>query len=186
MIMFTLRRSQGGVTLLVTLIMLILITLMVTTAFTLSNSNLKSVGNMQFRNEALAAANVAIEQQISSADNFTNPAAKTISVGSYTVIVAKPVCLYVSDVVEQSTADKDATLKLDSASSSDIRTGLGAGTTGTGTTGTTTTVTPVVSGSYLNTYWDIAATVNDGISGALVTAHQGIKITLPSSPYPCS
>jgi len=182
-IMFTLRRSQGGVTLLVTLIMLILITLMVTTAFTLSNSNLKSVGNMQFRNEALAAANVAIEQQISSANSFTNPTAKTISVGSYNVSVAKPVCLYVSDVVEQSTADKDATLKLDSASSSDVRTGLGAGTTGTGTT---TTVTPVVSGSYLNTYWDIAATVNDGISGALVTAHQGIKITLPSSPYPCS
>lgn len=182
MIMFTFRRSQGGVTLLVTLIMLILITLMVTTAFTLSNSNLKSVGNMQFRNEALAAANVAIEQQISSADSFTNPVAKpNISIGSYKVNVAKPVCLYVSDVVEQSTADKDATLKLDSASSSDGRAGLG-----TGTTGTTTTVTPVVSGSYLNTYWDIAATVNDGISGALVTAHQGIKITLPSSPYPCS
>ena len=183
MIMFTLRRSQVGVTLLVTLIMLILITLMVTTAFTLSNSNLKSVGNMQFRNEALAAANVAIEQQISSADSFTNPVAKpNISIGSYKVNVAKPVCLYVSDVVEKTTADANATLKLDSASSSDIRTGTG---TGTGT-GTTTTAAPVVNGAYLNTYWDIAATVNDGISGALVTAHQGIKITLPSSPYPCS
>lgn len=180
MIMFSLRRNQSGVTLLVTLIMLILITLMVTTAFTLSNSNLKSVGNMQFRNEALAAANVAIEQQISSADSFTNPTAKTISVGSYNVTVAKPICLYVSDVVEKTTADGNATLKLDSASSSDIRTGTG--TVGGGTT----TAAPAVNGSYLNTYWDIAATVNDGISGALVTAHQGIKITLPSSPYPCS
>ena len=173
MILFTFRRSQGGVTLLVTLIMLILITLMVTTAFTLSNSNLKSVGNMQFRNEALAAANVAIEQQISSANSFINPVAKTISVGSYNVTVAKPVCLYVRDVVENTSADTNPNIKITSASSS------GSGSSGTATT-------PTVNGSYLNTYWDIAATVNDGISGALVTAHQGIKITLPSSPYPCS
>ena len=178
MSMFTFRRSQGGVTLLVTLIMLILITLMVTTSFTLSKSNLKSVGNMQFRNEALAAANVAIEQQISSANSFSNPVAKTISVGSYSVTVAKPVCLYVSDVAEKTSADGNAPLKLDSAAASATRSGTG--------TGTGTAATPVSSGAYLNTYWDIAATVNDGISGALVTAHQGIKITLPSSPYPCS
>lgn len=175
MSMFTFRRSQGGVTLLVTLIMLILITLMVTTSFTLSKSNLKSVGNMQFRNEALAAANVAIEQQISSANSFSNPVAKTISVGSYSVTVAKPVCLYVSDVAEKTSADGNAPLKLDSAAASATRSGTGTGT-GTG----------VANGAYLNTYWDIAVTVNDGISGALVTAHQGIKITLPSSPYPCS
>jgi Tfp pilus assembly protein PilX len=169
MIMFILKRSQRGVTLLVTLIMLILITIMVTTAFTLSNSNLKSVGNMQFRNEALAAANVAIEQQVSSAANFTNPVAKSISVGSYTVSVAKPACLYVTDVVEGGSADPHANIKLDSAAVTPP-----------------TAASPVASGSYVNTYWDIAATVNDGISGALVTAHQGVKITLPSSPYPCS
>lgn len=177
MIMFTLRRSQNGVTLLVTLIMLILITIMVTTAFTLSNSNLKSVGNMQFRNEALAAANLAIEQQLSSAANFTNPVAKSISVGSYNVSVAKPVCLYVTDVVEGGSADPHANIKLDSAAASAPASGGGGGGGSTA---------PVVSGSYVNTYWDIAATVNDGMSGALVTAHQGVKITLPSSPYPCS
>lgn len=169
MIMFTLKRSQRGVTLLVTMIMLILITILVTTAFTLSNSNLKSVGNMQFRSEALAAANVAIEQQISSAANFTNPVAKSISVGSYNVSVAKPVCLYVTDVVEGSSADAHANIKLDSAPVTPP-----------------TVTTPVVSGSFVNTYWDIGATINDGISGALVTVHQGVKVTLPSSPYPCS
>lgn len=169
MIMFTLRRSQNGVTLLVTLIMLILITVIVTTAFTLSNSNLKSVGNMQFRNEALAAANLAIEQQLNSAANFTNPVAKSINVGSYNVSVTKPVCLYATDVVEESSADPHANIKMDSAAVTPP-----------------TVTTPAVSGSYLNTYWDIAATVNDGMSGALVTAHQGVKVTLPSSPYPCS
>ena len=50
------RHSQRGITLFVGLIMLVLITLMVTSAFTLSTSNLKSVGNMQARDEAIAAA----------------------------------------------------------------------------------------------------------------------------------
>ncbi len=180
MIVFTSRRSQTGVTLLVTLIMLILVTLMVTTAFSLSKSNLKSVGNMQFRNEALAAANVAIEQQISSAANFTNPVAKSISVGSYNVSVAKPVCMYTTDVVEDNSADGNANIKMDGPSSASSNSGTGTGT------GTSTVAPPVVNGSYVNTYWDIAATVDDGISGALVTAHQGIRIILPSNPYPCS
>lgn len=58
--------AQRGATLVVGLIMLVLITLMVTSAFTLSSTNLKSVGNMQFRNEALAAADVAIERVLNS------------------------------------------------------------------------------------------------------------------------
>ena len=61
-----LPRAQRGVTLIIGLIMLVLITLMVTTAFMLSNTNLKAVGNMQFRDEAIAAANVATEDVLSS------------------------------------------------------------------------------------------------------------------------
>ena len=57
--------SQRGVTLVVSLIVMILITMMVLAFLALSNSNFKSVGNMQFRNEATAAANKAIEQVIS-------------------------------------------------------------------------------------------------------------------------
>jgi Tfp pilus assembly protein PilX len=76
--MISLHR-QRGVTLIVGLIMLVLITLMVVSAFTLSGSNLRSVGNMQFRNEAIAAANVAIERVI-SADFTTVPAGSTHNV----------------------------------------------------------------------------------------------------------
>lgn len=95
----TSRHRQRGVTLIIGLIMLVLITLMVVSAFTLSGSNLKSVGNMQFRNEAIAAANVAIERVIST-DFTTAPAASTQTVDidndgttDYTVDVLKPTCI---------------------------------------------------------------------------------------------
>ncbi len=55
-------RRQQGAALLIGMIMLLLITLTVTAAFNLSSSNLKSVGNLQTRNEAVAAANRAIEE----------------------------------------------------------------------------------------------------------------------------
>jgi Tfp pilus assembly protein PilX len=60
------RRQQDGAALIVGLIMLVLITLAVTAGFTLSNTNLKSVGNMQSRNEAVAASNRAIEEVAAS------------------------------------------------------------------------------------------------------------------------
>lgn len=72
-------RAQQGVALIVGLIMLLLLTLVVGSAFTLSGTNLKAVGNMQLRNEAIAAANVAIEQKVSS--NLTvAPTAEPIEV----------------------------------------------------------------------------------------------------------
>lgn len=72
-------RAQQGSTLIIGLIMLLLLTLVVGSAFTLSGTNLKAVGNMQLRNEAIAAANVAIEQKVSS--NLTvAPTAEPIEV----------------------------------------------------------------------------------------------------------
>lgn len=159
-------RRQRGVTLVVGLIMLVLITLVVTSAFMMSATNLKAVGNMQYRQEALAAANAAIEQVLSNDTIFLAPAAKTIVVGDYSVIVARPVCLYATDVVTNSSSDTNPNILIESSAG-------GGGGGGGGATG------------FKNTYWDVAASVNDAFSGAAVTAHQGVKITLPSSPNPC-
>ena len=60
------RQSQRGAALVVSLIMLTLITLMVITALNLGSSNFKAVSNTQFRDEAVAAANIAIEERLSS------------------------------------------------------------------------------------------------------------------------
>lgn len=146
-------RAQRGVTLFVSLILLLLFTLMVTTAFTLSNTNLKSVGNMQSRDEAIAAANQAIEQVLSSP--FTNaPAAEQINVDinndnttDYVVSIATPVCI-------RSSIDT-------AASPSSITLGTAMSTT-----------------SSWNTLWDIEATVNDTKTGAKTTLRSGTRVLL--------
>lgn len=57
---------QAGMTLIMALIMLIVITLLALTSFNLGRSNLLVVSNMQQREEAAAAANEVIEEVISS------------------------------------------------------------------------------------------------------------------------
>ena len=63
------RRSEQGIALVVGLIMLVLITVMLLAALNIGTANFRAVSNMQFREEAISAANRAIEQVISS--NFT-------------------------------------------------------------------------------------------------------------------
>jgi hypothetical protein len=94
------RPRERGAALVVGLIMLVLITLMLITALNLGTTNFRAMSNMQFRGEAVAAANKAIEQVISSP--FTAaPAAETIDVdidndtdADYVVDVAEPQCIW--------------------------------------------------------------------------------------------
>ena len=66
------RHQQRGATLLISLIMLVMMTLLAVTSFNLGKGSLQSVGNMQQRNEALAAAQETMEQIISSASFATS------------------------------------------------------------------------------------------------------------------
>jgi Tfp pilus assembly protein PilX len=63
--------AERGAALVVSLIMLVLITLMVIAALNLGTSNFRAVSNTQFREQAIAAANVAIQDRVSS--NFEGP-----------------------------------------------------------------------------------------------------------------
>ena len=63
---FTARHSQRGVTLVVGMIMLVLITLVVLASFQLGRNNLEIVGNAQRRNDALTAAQQTIEAAVNS------------------------------------------------------------------------------------------------------------------------
>lgn len=147
------RGTQRGATLIIGLIMIVLITLIVVNAFNLSSSNLKSVGNMQVREEAIAAANIALEAVISN--NFTGaPAATSDTVDinkdgtdDYTVAVAIPVCTRATRATE--------------AAPSDVELG-----------------TEMSSGSTWNTDWDLDATVVDQASGASVRVRQGVRVLL--------
>ncbi|MDF3834620.1 pilus assembly PilX N-terminal domain-containing protein [Cupriavidus basilensis] len=91
---------QAGMSLVVGLVMLIVLTLLVVSAMRMSKTNLKVVGNQQARIEATAAAQQAIEKVIGSVSNFYTPTAQTFSidinndgVADYTVQTAKPTCL---------------------------------------------------------------------------------------------
>jgi Tfp pilus assembly protein PilX len=68
------RREQRGATLLVSLIMLVLLTLFAIGALNTANTNLKVVGNMQAKSEALNVAQEAIETTLSSPLFIANPA----------------------------------------------------------------------------------------------------------------
>ena len=91
--------KQQGMALIIALIMLLLLTLMVSSAFTQSTTNLEVVGNQQWRSEALSAADVAIEQVVGSAFT-TAPVAQAVNVDlnrddrtDYVVQVSRPECV---------------------------------------------------------------------------------------------
>jgi len=149
------RKRQQGITLIVGLIMLVLITLMVTTAFTLGTTNLKAVGNMQFRNESIAAANKAVEQMVGTyfgPTMTTVPGTQTISfdinndgTADYSVLVLPPACVEEKLVPTTSTTPCDPLLPWTCTSSS------------------------------YSTLWDIEARVTDAVSGTSIRIHQGVR-----------
>lgn len=67
-------KRQGGATLLVTLIMLIMLTLFAVSAMNTGTINLRMVGNMQARAEALDATNRIIEKVVSVPNFISTPA----------------------------------------------------------------------------------------------------------------
>ena len=126
---------------------------MVTTAFTLSNTNLKSVGNMQSRDEAVAAANQAIEQVISSP--FTDsPAAEVIDV----------------DINNDGTSDYEVNILLPVCVRAAIDT--------TAVISSVTLGTAMSTNSNWNTLWEIQAVVNDTKTGAKTTVVEGTRVLL--------
>jgi Tfp pilus assembly protein PilX len=68
------RRDQRGVTLVVGMIMLVLITLVVLASFHLGRNNLEIVGNAQQRNDALSSAQRTIEAAVNSPLLTSSPA----------------------------------------------------------------------------------------------------------------
>lgn len=145
--------AQRGATLFVGLIILVLMTLIAVSAFTISSSNQKAVANMQYKYASIAAANQAIEQVIGSP--FTDaPAAETILIDSnndgitdYTVQIAKPTCVRVA--IDSSAILSSVQLSTSMASTANFL-----------------------------TLWEIEAVVNDPISGANTTVRSGVRVVL--------
>ena len=154
--------AQRGSALIMTLIMLVLMTVLVASTFTLASTNLKSIANTQLHDEAIAAANAAIEQVLSSP--FTNaPAAEAINVDinndgvtDYVVQFTAPTCVSASSVSGSSTPP--SSLSLPNAFNA-------AGAT------------------FYDTVWDLDAQVIDIASGASAHVHQGVRVLLDQTQY---
>lgn len=156
-------RQQRGVVLVVCLLFLVLLTVFVASAFTMSTTSMKSVGNTQFQNEAIAATNQAIEQLISS--NFqANPVAQGYSIDinndgktDYVVNFAAPVCLTATLTVTNSAPPSSLSL---------------------GSTFNMATT------KFYRSTWRLDATVTDSSgSGATLVIHQAIKVLLTQDQY---
>lgn len=146
-------RQRGAITLFLSMLMLLLITVLVTTAFTMSTTGLRSVGNMQVREEAIAAAQALIEQELGG-PFYTTPMAlqdqgvdiDNDGTDDYTVDLLAPVC--VRAVQAATPATSSVTLP-----------GMSAATAWT-------------------TTWEFEAQVSDSRSGAYVAMVQAVRVLL--------
>jgi Tfp pilus assembly protein PilX len=171
------RSQQQGATLLVSLIILVLMTLLGVSSFMLGKSNMQTVGNMQQRNEAMAAAQETVEETVSKTQFFETPtnavpngcAANTKCVdvnadgkSDVTVVLATPKCVQ-AQVVQNAA--------LNYANAEDAGCAIGAGQGLFGVEGATT-------GNSLcaDSVWELSAEATDDVTESKVTVTQGAAV----------
>lgn len=169
--------KQGGETLIVTLVMLVVLTLLVVSAIRAGNVNLRIVGNMQLGEEVSTAAQQATEQVMSS--NFTvNPVSQVLAVDinqdgtpDYTANVY-PTC---TGSIAITNADLNSALAADAPC---ISSGAAQNT---GLMVSAVPATATLTGQswcYLQ-QWELEAAVTDSNTGATATTVQGVAIRVP-------
>lgn len=147
---------QQGATLVISLIMLVMVTMLVVGTMSLSLTNLRVAGNIQYRTEALAAANQAIEE------SFALTTFPTTSV-SQIDINGDSVPDYTVNIVRTCLSATQHTVTPPPGSGSSVTLGF----------------TPP--SSEYTVLWDYAATVTDDTFGAAALVHQGVHQRLTQS-----
>lgn len=120
------KQDQRGTTLLIGLIMLVLLTLIGLSSINSSTSNLQVIGNMQYQQEVLGAAQASINKVLSKGSYFSDPStaptSDTVDVtgdgsADYTVALTPPCIVATKDVLvsELSLKNADDLLCLSSA-----------------------------------------------------------------------
>ena len=184
--MTPLRHRQRGATMIVSLIMLLLITLLAISSFTLGKGNLQIVGNMQQRQQAFAAAQAAVAMVISSTQFTATPAN---AVPTPCNAMANTTCVDsngdgVTDVNVAVTAacgaiQPIATTELNFGDSNDQKCLAGVQQT-SGTAGASN------NGSMCSDIvWDVQASATDAVSGANSVVDQGAAVRAWSTSAIC-
>ncbi len=176
--------KQRGVTLLVAMIMLILITMLVITSVNLGGSSLQTVGNMQHRNETVTAAQEALEEVISNKRFFESPESVFLAEcdGSYnakcidinedgtpdvTVLLSPaPTCV-------QARVLQNSQLNLNDPEQAGCPTPPAQEAFGIGG--------PTDNSECGTSIWDIQATATDAVTQSTVAVSQGISVMVPKN-----
>lgn len=185
------QRSRG-VTLIMVMIFLVLISLLTISAFRASTSNMRITQNMAVRQEATEAAQAAIETTISTpafqVATAASNVASTVNVdvdgdgsNDYAVTVkaadscSKIRTLLNSELPKNSTTGLPTTAwrRCDSGRSGGA---VGSGAGGAGLIEGAATVSTAVASFCVETQWDVQADVTDARSGAKVQVHQGVAV----------
>ncbi len=164
--------TQKGATLITALVMLVVLTLLVISAIRSSTVNLQITGNVQIQSEAIAAAQQATEQILSS--NFTvNPVAVTIPIyltnnptADYSAQVAIPTC-----IGSRALLNNEPNLPPQCISSGSSQ-----------NTGILFASGPVLGGTswcYAQ-QWEVQTNVTDQRTGAQAEIHQGVSLNVPA------
>ena len=164
--------KQQGITLVVGLIMLIVLTLLVVSAVRFSSTNLRIAGNMQAQTEAAAAAQQGIENVLGT-DFAKAPASATVAVDlnndgvtDYIAKVDVPVC---NSITPLSGADGNPSIADDqSLFSSGTSDNSGIINSAGNSTGSTSFIQ--------KQKWDLKVRVTDNKTGADLTQHQGVAV----------
>lgn len=184
------RAHQQGATLIVALIFLVLMSLFAISAFNSTSTNLRIVSNTEARQESLSAANLAIEQTISSSLFFTNPSGVantpiTVDIdgngtADYTAMMTpQPECTRVKELLaaeippapkDDSAVDAYAACRSSTASQGGIF-----------IDGTVSTVTGVNPNACANSEWNVSAAVSDARTSTKVAVNQGINVVILGS-----
>ena len=178
--MTPLAQRQRGATLFVSMIMLLLITLLALSSFTLGKSNLQIVGNMQQRNQTFAAAQQAVATTISTTQ-FTQTPTNAIAapcMGNNTVCVSVNGSGNNDDITVTVTATCDAiqpilVSQLNYQNPNDAGCLIGApqdfGVTGASNNNSMCS----------NSVWDIRASATDTLTGANYVVDEGVGVRVP-------
>jgi Tfp pilus assembly protein PilX len=185
--MTTRLSSERGATLIVSLIMLLLITVLALSSFTLAKSNLQIVGNMQQRSQTFAAAQGAVAAVISSTQ-FTSTPTDAIPPNAVPAICAGGQNTTCASVNGDNTADITVTVtptcdsiqpipttQLNYANPNDagclIGTQQSFGITGSSSNNSMCS----------NSVWDIQASATDTLTGANYVVDEGVTVRVPAT-----
>ena len=171
------RSTQHGATLVVAMIFLILMSLFAISAFKSSTGNLRIIGNMQARQEAIAVAQQAIEQTLSSFLFTTSPdtvAATPLLVdidgngsNDYTASLNPQPNCYRTKVIKTTELNPSLPADLACLKSSVVQQG-----------GLDIIDAAADAGNSLcaNSEWNVGAAVTDQRTGTKVAVHQGVAV----------